>query len=88
VACAGAVGAHHDLAVQGLAIELGQRELEHQGVIGGGVRARVARSQHPGYGLAGPVQVAQQRMVAIATLEVAGRLLLVRMRRGQRRVDV
>jgi hypothetical protein len=57
-------------------------------VIGGGVRAGVARPQDAGHALARAVQVAQQRVVAVAALEVALRLLLVGVRRRQRRVDV
>jgi len=88
VACAGAVGPHQDLAVERLGVELLKRELEHGGVIGGGVRAGVARPQDAGHALARAVQVAQQRVVAVAALEVALRLLLVGVRRRQRRVDV
>jgi hypothetical protein len=88
VACAGTVGAHQDLTRKRRLVELLQREPQHRGVVGGGVRAGVARSQHPRRRLPSAVQVAQQRMMAEAALEVARRVLLVGMRAGQRRIDI
>ncbi len=88
MAGAGAVGAHKNLAVEGLAVELLQRELEHRGVIGGGVRTRVAGPQDAGQALPGAIQVAQQRMVAIAALEVALRQFLIGIGPRQRRVNI
>ncbi len=60
----GAVGAHQDLAVERLDVELLEREVKHGDVIGRGVRARVARPQHAGQRLPGAVEVAQQRVMA------------------------
>lgn len=85
---AGAVGAHQQLARQRLLVELLERELQHGGVVGGGVRARVTRPQQPRRRLARPVQLAQQRVVAEAALEVASRLFLVGVGTGQGGVDV
>src|SRR5450755_5158827 len=64
--CAGTVGADQDLPVERLRVELREREIQHGLVIGGGVRAGVPRPQDPGGRLAGPVEIAQQRTMAVA----------------------
>src|SRR5450631_1016163 len=86
--CAGAVGADQDLPVKRLLVELRKREIQHGLVVGGGVRAGVPRPQDPCGRLAGPVEIAQQRMMAVAALEVPGRVLLLRAGARERRVDV
>ena len=86
--CAGAVGADQDLPVKRLRVDLRKREIQHGLVIGGGVRAGVPRPQDPCGRRAGPVAIAQQRMMAVAALEVPGRVLLLRAGARERRVDV
>jgi hypothetical protein len=60
-----------------LRVELREREIEHGDVISGGVRAGVPRAEHSREPLARVVQVTQQRVVAIAALEVPVRLFLL-----------
>lgn len=44
--------------------DLRQGQVQDLDVVGGGVRPGVARAQHPGQGLAGGIQEAEQRVVA------------------------
>lgn len=82
----GAVGPHHHgmrhhrgivAATMPAAERLGQlrhRQVDHVQLIG----RRVARSQHPGQRLTGGIEGAEHGMEPVATLEMAGRCLLVR----------
>jgi len=85
---AGAVGAHQDLPFERLRVELLEREVEHQRVIARGVRTGVPGPQDPGGRLPCRIQVAQQRMMTVAALEVPLRPILLRISSGQRRVEV
>ena len=68
--------------------DLLKRPVEHRHVISGGVRASVPRPQQAAERLAGLIHVDLQRVKPVATLVVPGRLLLLRMRGDQRRVNV
>jgi hypothetical protein len=85
---AGAVGAHQDVPLERDRVELLEREVEHGDVIGGAVAGGVGGPQDRGRRLARRVQVAQQRVMTLAALEVRGRLLLLRVAARQRRVDI
>ena len=71
-----------------IARDLLKRRLGDRDLIGGGVGAGVARPQHPRGGLARLVEVGEQRMEAVAALEVAGRSLLLGMGADEGRVEV
>jgi hypothetical protein len=89
VRCAGRVCAHEDLDLLNVrAGDLLKRAVKHRDVIGHGVRAGVARPQQARQPLPGLIGVGLQRVKAVAALVVAGRLLLLRVRAHQRRVDI
>lgn len=86
---AGAVGADQDRGGVAVGVgDLGQCPIQDGDVVGCGVRARVARPQHAGQGLAGVVQEAQQRVVAESVFVGGRRLLLVGVAGHQGGVDV
>ena len=86
---AGGIGAHEDLdALDVLGRDLRERQVEHRHVVGGGVRAGVARPQQTAQRLARLIGVGLQRVKPVAALVVPGRLLLLGVRGDQRRVDV
>ena len=86
---AGRVRAHQDL--QSLDVpgrDLRQRQVQHRHMILGGVRASVPGPQKAAERLPGLIQVDLQRVKPVAALVCSGRLLLLRMRGDQRRVNV
>jgi len=91
---AGAVGTDHDLGLRGdLSRQRLESLVEHGDVIGGGVRAGVARAQHgrqrqPAGRPVGQVEVGQQRMKPEPALVGARRPVLVAVGADQRGVDV
>jgi hypothetical protein len=86
---AGRVGAHEDLdLLDVLGGDLLERPVEHRDVVGGGVRAGVPGSQQTAERLARLIRIRVQRVEPVAALVVAGRVLLLRMRGDQRRIDV
>ena len=86
---AGRVRAHQDLQrLDVLGRDLRQRQVQHRLVIIGGVRAGVPGPQQAAERLAGLIQVDLQRVKPVAALVVPGRLLLLRMRGDQRRVNI
>ena len=86
---AGGISADQDLqALEVLGRDLRERPIEHRHMIGGGVRAGVPRSEQGAERLPGLIQVDLQRVKPVAALVVPGRLLLLRMRRDQRRIDI
>jgi hypothetical protein len=86
---AGAVSADQDRAAVAMFIgDLGQRLIDHRGVVGGIVRGRVAGPQHPGQRLSGVVQPSQHWVVAIAVLVGCGRPFLLGVAGHQRGVEV
>ena len=86
---AGAVGADQDRRAVPVAVgDLRQRVVDHRDVVGGVVRARVPRPQHPGQRLTGVVQPGQHRVIAPARLVGGGAALLLRVAGHQGGVDV
>jgi hypothetical protein len=86
-----ASGAQHDLGLQvgdNLARGLLERLLKHRDLVGGAVRAGVARAQHRRQRLAAVVQIGQQRVKREAALEVDPGAFLLGARANERRVDV
>ena len=83
------VRAHQDLdPLDVLGGNLGKRPVEHDLMIGGGIRSRVARPEHHRQRLPGLIGVDVQRLKAKAALVVASRTLLLRMGADQRRVQI
>jgi hypothetical protein len=86
-----AVAAHHDPAAQ-IFGQLGKSVVQHGDVVGGVVRAGLARPEHRGQALPGATQAVvgegQQRGEPEAPLEGGLRTFLVRVRVDQRRVQV
>jgi hypothetical protein len=69
--------------------QLGQGLVQHGDVVGGGVGAGVPGSQHPGQGLVGVVQEAQQRVESVSAFEMGcGLVFLVGMDLDQGGVQV
>ena len=85
---AAGVGPHEQPRPDRVFWQLCEREVEQLDVVGGGVGARVARTQHTGERLLAGRLIAEQRMEAEAVLVVTGRLLLVGVGSHQRRVEV
>ncbi len=83
------VRAHQDLqCLDMLGRDLLKRPVQHRHMIIGGVRASVPGAQQPAERLARLIQVDLQRVKPVAALIVPGRLLLLRMRCDQRRVNI
>jgi hypothetical protein len=84
-----AVGADEDRGAVAVGVgDLGEGLVEDGDVVGGGVRAGVARSQETCQGLAGVVQEAQHRVVAEAAFVGGGGLFLLGVAGDQGGVDV
>lgn len=78
----------HRAAMAVLIRDLGQRLVEHGDVVGGGVRAGVAATQHTGEELAGVVTERHQRVIAEGPLERRRSLLLLAVADHDRGVEV
>ena len=86
---AGGVRADQDLqSLDVLGRDLRQRPVQHSLVIIGGVRAGVPRPEQTAERLTRLIEVDLQRVKPVAALVVPGRLLLLRMRSDQRRVNI
>jgi hypothetical protein len=85
----GAVGADQDRRAMAILVgDLRQRLIGHLDVVGGGVRVRVSRPQHPRQRLPGVVRPRQQRMITKPVLERRRRTLFLRMTGHQGGVHV
>jgi hypothetical protein len=86
---AGRIRAQQDLDLLDVLVgDLRERQVTDRDLVGRGVSACVPGAQTAAERLPGLIQVDLQRVKPVAALVVPGRLLLLRMRRDQRRVNI